>query len=348
MQGWHCLPLALVGVVMAIGPSGVDGEEPEDRVLRAGMIGLDTSHVVAFTRLLNDPEAEGPLARVRVVAGYPGGSPDIASSRDRVDRFTAELRDEYGVEIVDSIDELLGRVDVVFLESVDGRPHLEQVRPVIEAGKPVFIDKPLAGSLADAVEIFALAEEAGVPCFSSSSLRFRPEVDEAKEGSSTGAIVGAMTYGPCSIEEHHPDLFWYGVHGVEMLYALMGTGCQSVTRVHSDGVDVVTGSWEGGRAGTYRGIREGKSGFGGVVFGSERIESFETSGNYEPMLIEICEFFFDGEPRVSHEETLEMFAFMEAADESKRRGGEPVSVPEVLERARREVQERRADAQGGR
>ncbi|QDV33550.1 Gfo/Idh/MocA family protein [Tautonia plasticadhaerens] len=321
--------LALACAGLAASPRA-RGQDDEAKVLRAGLIGLDTSHVVAFTRVLNAEGKSGPLARVRVVAGFPGGSPDIPSSADRVEGFTASLRDDYGVEIVDSIDALLEKVDVVFLESVDGRPHLEQARPVIEAGKPLFIDKPMAGSLADAIAIFDLAEEAGVPCFSSSSLRFQPEVESA----SRSTIVGAMTYGPCSLEEHHPDLFWYGVHGVEMLYALMGPGCESVARSSTDGTDVVTGTWDDGRIGSYRGIRDGKSGFGAVVFGTDQISPIQVGGNYEPMLEQVCQFFLDGRAPVPPEETIELFAFMEAADESKARGGAPVSIAETIEQAR--------------
>ena len=312
------------------------GDEPS-ATLRAGLIGLDTSHVVAFTKVLNSGAGQGAMGRVRVVAGYPGGSPDIPSSIDRVEGFTATLRDEYGVEIVDSIEALLERVDVVFLESVDGRPHLEQARPVIAAGKPLFIDKPLAGSLADALAIFAMAEQAEVPCFSSSSLRFPPEVVALANDESLVPIAGCMTYGPCALEEHHPDLFWYGVHGVEMLYALMGPGCETVSRTSTEGTDVVTGVWNDGRVGTYRGLRDTAYAFGGVVFGKEKIESFSAPGGYEPLLVEICAFFESGTPPVPHEETLELFAFMEAADESKRRGGEPVSIKDVLDRARAEA-----------
>ncbi|WP_169976683.1 Gfo/Idh/MocA family protein [Tautonia rosea] len=337
-SGTQQISLALSSLVLvgALAIASMEANGADEPVLRAGLIGLDTSHVIAFTRVLNSENSEGPLARVRVVAGYPGGSPDIASSRDRVEGFTTQLRDEYGVEIVDSIEALIEKVDVVFLESVDGRPHLEQARPVIAAGKPLFIDKPMAGSLADVIEIFSLAEEAGVPVFSSSSLRFQPQLDAAKES----PIVGAITYGPCSLEKTHPDLFWYGVHGVEMLYALMGTGCEYVSRSSTPGTDVVTGTWNDGRIGTYRGIRDGRAGFGAVVFGPESIESMTVGGGYETMLVEVCEFFLGGDPPVSAEETIELFAFMEAADESKGQGGAPVSIQEVIETARKTVTER--------
>ncbi len=301
--------------------------------LRAGIIGLDTSHVVAFTKVLNDPKAKGDLAGIRVVAAYPGGSPDVASSRDRVEGFTKQLRDTYKVEIVDSIDDLLSRVDVVLLESVDGRKHLAQVEPVLKAKKPVFVDKPCGGSLADVVKIFELAEKYGTPCFSASSLRYHPGVRALKNDQKVGDIVGAYAFSPSPLEEHHPDLFWYGVHGVETLYTIMGPGCVTVTRAHTDGGDVVTGIWQGDRVGTFRGIRRGKADYGVTVFGTKGIGRAEGSGGYEPLLVEICKFFRSGKPPIEAKETIELFAFMEAADESKRQGGAPVSIESVLKKA---------------
>jgi len=270
-----------------------DGQESA-KPLRAGIIGLDTSHVEAFTKLLNNPNAKGPLAGVKVVAAYPGGSPDVAASRDRVAGFTKKLRDDFGVEIVDSIDTLLPKVDVILLESVDGRPHLEQVKPVLKAHKPVFIDKPVAGSLADAIQIYQLAAETRTPCFSSSSLRFSPKIAAMRNDPKVGDVLGCDAYGPCSLEAHHPDLFWYGVHGVETLFTIMGPGCESVTRTHTPDTDLVTGIWKGGRVGTFRGIRKGKADYGAMVFGSKGVAPSGGSGGYEPLVVEICKFFRTG------------------------------------------------------
>ncbi len=192
--------LTVVVVILLTLPFEVEAEE---KVFRLGMIGLDTSHVIAFTRVINDPAKNYGC---KVVVGYPGGSPDIPSSADRVEKFTSQLRDKYGVEIVDTIEELCQKVDGVLLESVDGRPHLEQVRPVIAAKKPVFIDKPMAGNLADVIEIFRLAKENNVPCWSSSSLRFSPGIIGIRENDEVGRVLGCDAFGPCSLEEHHPDL----------------------------------------------------------------------------------------------------------------------------------------------
>ncbi len=309
--------------------------------VRVGIIGCDTSHAPAFAKFLNGPPPEEVAAReaisgVRIVAAFPGGSPDIPSSADRVAGYTSELQ-SMGIEIVDSIDSLLTRVDAVLLESVDGRPHLEQARPVFAAGKRLFIDKPVAGSLADTLAIFELSRQSGVPCFSSSALRFSPGIRSLTSDERVGEVIGCTAYGPCSLEPHHPDLFWYGIHGVETLYTIMGTGCESVTRVHTDGTELVTGTWSDGRVGTFRGIRQGKSDFGALVFGTNGIVPSGTFAGYEPLVVEIARFFKTGVPPVSAEETIEIIAFMEAADESKRRGGAPVRLEEVISAARNEV-----------
>jgi len=306
--------------------------QAQQKVFRIGMIGLDTSHVTAFTKAINDPAKNYGC---KVVVGYSGGSPDIPSSADRVDKFTEELRDKYGVQIVDSIEELCQKVDGVLLESVDGRPHLKQAKPVIKAGKPLFIDKPMAGSLADVLEIFRLAEENNVPCWSSSSLRYSPGIVEMKKTDSAGDILGCDAYSPCSLEEHHPDLYWYGVHGIEILYAVMGTGCQSVRRVQTPDYEFVVGLWEGGRIGTYRGLRKGGHDYGATVFGTKSIIQAGKYGGYEPLVDEIIKFFKTGVVPVPQAETIELFAFMSAADESKAKGGAAVSIPEIIEKAKK-------------
>jgi hypothetical protein len=329
----------LAGLVLSIelAAAGEAGDVQPAKPLRAGIIGLDTSHVVAFTKLLNAPSPRPELAGVRVVAAYPGGSPDIPSSRDRVAGFTQELRDKFSVTIVGSIDELLASVDVVLLESVDGRPHLEQARPVFRARKPVFIDKPVAGSLADAIAIFELARESNTPCFSSSSLRFGPGNDSIRHNAELGDVIGFDVHGPCALEEHHPDLFWYGIHGVEELFTIMGTGCQSVSRTQTKGTELVVGVWNDRRIGTFRGMRQGPYHYGGTVFGSKGNVSGGDNGGYEPLLVEIVKFFKTGKPPVSAEETLEIYAFMEAADESKRQGGKPATLESVMVKAKAQL-----------
>jgi hypothetical protein len=121
---------------------------------------------------------------------------------------------------------------------------------------------------------------------------------------------------------------WYGIHAVEMLYTLLGSGCQTVTRIHTEGADVVVGKWADGKLGVMRGIRKGKQDYGITIFGEKAIlHSDDKPFSYRPLLVEIVKFFKTGVPPVSAEDTLEMFAFMEAADESKTKGGVAVPLP---------------------
>ena len=303
--------------------------------LKAGIIGCD-AHALSWTKILNDPKATGELADMIVVAAYPGGSPDIPQSMDLLKKEVEPIS-KMGVEIVDSIEELLKKVDVVLILSIDGRTHLEQVRPVFAAGKRVFIDKPIAASLADTIKIFQLSEKYNVPTFSSSSLRFAKRTIDIRKDPKLGELVGCDQYAPCSLEPHHPDFFWYGIHGVEPLFTIMGPGCLTVTRIHSEGNDVAVGLWKDGRIGTFRGIRQGKRGYGSTVFGTKGIVPGGSFDGYEPLIVEIVKFFKTGKPPVSKEETLEIIAFMEAADESKRKGGCPVTLKSVMEKATQKV-----------
>ena len=293
--------------------------------LKLGIIGLDTSHVAAFAELLNNPSNPDHVPGARVVAAWPGGSPDVESSRTRLEKFTEQLRTKHRVEIVATIADLLARADAVLLESVDGRVHLEQVKPVFAAGKRVFIDKPLAATYADAREIARLGRQTGVGWFSTSSLRYSPQVTEWKGQ----PVFGAYTWGPASTEPHHQlDLSWYGIHAIEMLYALMGTGCESVTRTSTAGADLVVGRWKDGRIGAVRGGRQGASDYGAVIYGPRQARTYGSAGGalYGKLLVEVVKFFQTGEPPVPNDETLEIFAFMDAAQRSKEAGGAPMRL----------------------
>jgi len=299
--------------------------------LRVGIIGLDTSHSIAFTKALNNPAAGPEFNGFKVVAAYPFGSKEIKSSFDRIAPYTLEMKN-LGIEITDSIADLLGKVDFVLLETNDGRLHLEQALEVIKSGKRFFIDKPIAASLKDAATIFAAAEKANVSVFSSSSLRYTSGAQSLAAGK-LGKILGADTYSPCELESTHPDLFWYGIHGVESLFTLMGTGCKEVVRVSTADTEIVTGTWNDGRVGTFRGTRKGKSGYGGTVFAEKGIAPIGDYEGYNPLLAQITNFFKTGIAPVSASETLEICAFMEAADESKKRGGVAVSLDSMFKRA---------------
>ncbi|OYD45129.1 dehydrogenase [Sphingobacterium cellulitidis] len=305
--------LAIVGgtsLAFSVAPAEVLAKQ---KVKKIGIIGLDTSHSEMFTKDIN----EGSLKDrgYRVVAAYPHGSKDIPSALGMKQGIIDAVK-KMGVEIVDSIDSLLKQVDYILLESNDGRVHYEQAEKVIKAKKPMFIDKPMAENLEKVQAIFQLAAKNNVPIFSSSSLRYDKLVREVNAGK-IGKVLGADVYTPAEIEPNHIDQAWYMIHGVEMLFSVMGTGCKEVFRAFHPDFEQVVGIWNDGRIGSVRGIRKGASDIAGIAFGETGISQLGPFAGYGPLVAEILNFFDTGKVPVSNEETIEIFRFMEAAQRSK-------------------------------
>ncbi len=318
---------AAIAILMAAVSTAFTAEpEPwATKDLKAGIIGTDTSHVPAYTGLF----AKHPEWRIKVAAAFPGGSPDVKASAERVEQFAKTINEKYGVELVPSIEALLAKVDVVLIESVDGRPHLEQARPVFRARKRLFIDKPFAGSLKDAREIVRLAQESGTPFFSCSCARFQPEIWRLRSDAGVGKVSKVQGSSPLSFEPHHPDLFWYGIHGVEALFTVMGPGCVSVSRKAEGDLDWTTGRWEDGRIGIFRGVKKGDYKPVVKVWGEKG--EVETPGGfgYEGLVRVMAEFFHTGKAPIDPQETLQIYEFMTAAQLSSDRGGAEVKLEEV-------------------
>lgn len=291
------------------------------KLKRIGIIGLDTSHAIAFTKILYEGRDQEAFGGYLVTAAYPLGSPKIAQNAERISRNTTEIQ-QYGVHIVNSIADLLAQVDYVLLETNDGNNRLEQATEVLKQRKPMFIDKPIANSFQDASAIFKLAEEYKTPVFSCSALRFIAGLEDIDREQ----VVGADVYSPAPTEPHHKDLYWYGIHGVEMLFAIMGERCLDVQTVAGDQGDVYVGRWDKGRVGILRTMKEHDPGFGGVVFTNEKTITLGTYTGYIPLIRHIVDFFDTGTAPVSTRETLRMCKFIDAAYESKLKNGAVVAV----------------------
>ena len=296
-------------------------------MLRIGLVDCETSHVVAFTQRLNhsgigeDQWVDG----ARVVAAVPGTS---LISPERIPGHTQQLRD-LGIDIVDEPESLVGFVDAVFVESVDGSVHLERAMPFVDAGVPLFVDKPLTTLTADARRLVEAASARGIPLTSASALRYTPEVQEIqRRREELGAVLGVDTYGPASLHPRNPGLFHYGVHAVEMLYALMGIGCQSVRCTTREDVDVVVGTWADGRIGTVRGMRSGPYAFGFTAFCEKRVTPVTIDGRYyyRELLKVIVDMLQTGRWPLAPNELVEPVAFQEAALRSARSGGQDVRL----------------------
>lgn len=288
-----------------------------EQPFRLGIIGTDTSHSTAFARLLNDAKDPAHVPGAHITVAWKGGSPDIQESASRVEQHATELKDKWGVEIVHSISQLCSKSDGLLLESIDGRAHLGQFQQAAQCGKPIFIDKPLASTLADAREIARLAHEKGIPWFSASSLRYSP-IAELRGPD----VTGAMMWAPGPLEKHQAlDLSWYGIHGVEMLYTVLGTGCVEVSRVSAPDSDVITGKWRDGRVGTVH-LQRPYGRYGGVAYLKDQKLNAkpDIAFNYADLLREIVKFMETKTPPVPNDETLEIFAFMDAAQKSSEQG----------------------------
>ncbi len=297
--------------------------------LRIGIIGLSV-HSAAFTEIVNSKNKTPEFAGCKVVALYePPVNKDVEFSDKQITDFKSTVIN-HGVKLVDSMTAVLKKSDAIMILTNDGRPHLEEVLPVLKAGKPVYIDKPLADTFHGVRAIFDASEEYNVPIFTSSALRYGDGFQSDIQNGKIGTVLGGEAYGPAPIQNSHVDLFWDGIHGVELLYTIMGSGCQSVRRVNKDNEDVVFGTWKNGRIGTFRGLRKGKIGFGGRAFGSDGIATMGSFGGYTPLVVEIVKFFRSGISPVKNEETLELYAFMEAAKRSKDSNGQWINISDIL------------------
>jgi predicted dehydrogenase len=299
------------------------------KILSIGLIGLDTSHVIAFTKLLNDPKDPNHLPGAKVTVAFPGGSPDFDLSINRVEGFTNDLRDNHGVKMLDSPQAVAEAVDLVFIESVDGRAHLDLFRKTAPSGKPTFIDKPFATTVSDAKAMLELAAKHKVALMSCSALRYSQSVIAAMKDS--GDIVGCDTYGPMAEIPSQPGLLWYGVHQIDMIQRLMGPGCVAARAYRNNACDICIFEWRDGRLAVFRGLRDTKTGFGVTVHRKEGSKMYDIAKDTKPyyagMLEAILGSLPQGRTETSPKDLMAVMQMIAAANES-RESGKPVKISE--------------------
>lgn len=295
--------------------------------LKIGVIGTDTSHSTAFTELLNNPDHAFHVPGGRVISAFAGGSEDFELSRTRVGQFAAKLQTLYGVKMRTQPEQVAEEADAILLLAADGRFHKEMFEKIARFRKPVFIDKPFAVSYSDAKAMADMASEAGIPIMSSSALRYEKTLTDELERSEGGSITGAACYGPMAMESTQEGYFWYGIHSIEMLYAIMGTGCRYVNATSTGepgNEELIVAEWDHGKLGTVRGSRFAGTPFAALIHREEKHVFVDIAAGSKPFyasLLEQVMTFFRGESHpLDISITLEIMRFIEAANESRATG----------------------------
>ncbi|MDD2707278.1 MAG: Gfo/Idh/MocA family oxidoreductase [Verrucomicrobiae bacterium] len=292
------------------------------KILKLGVVGLD-GHGPVFTQVVNGrmPAIEG----LRVTAAMP--IPSVMIPRKQLAAHVETVR-KLGVAIMDDPAELAAAVDGILILHDDGSKHLELARMFAGKGKPLFVDKPFEVSAGKAKALMDLCRRHECPVFSASSLRFCLEIRKALENRKGGRVLSAMTHAPYILRPTMPGWIYYAIHAVEPLYAALGTGCREVRCVEHAHGPVAIGTWKDGRLGVARAVRKGFHGFGFTVWREKCTEtSMVDPGKIYPELLKrIKNFIETGKSPVPAAESVEVIAFMEAANKSMAKGGAPVKV----------------------
>ncbi|MDA0831663.1 MAG: Gfo/Idh/MocA family oxidoreductase [Planctomycetota bacterium] len=298
-------------------------------MLRLGLVDFDTSHSIEFTRRFNhvgidrDQWVEG----ARVVVGCPGTS---IMSPERIAGHAEQIA-ACGVKLVDDPADMIGEIDAVLIESICGAAHRERMETFLHAGIPVFIDKPFASSAEDAKAIVDLARINSISLMSSSALRFSDDI-LTFQSKNHGRIHGVISYGPAHRAEGNPGLLHYGIHAIEVVYALIGPGCEIVSALHQPEADVVTARWNDGRFAHIRGLRSGAKSYGLLIHSEAGMIPLPISARfaYRNLCREIVTFFETKRPAVPIDETLELITFCLSALNSEQQAGKWIDVRDAM------------------
>lgn len=287
--------------------------------MRIGAIGIDSSHLGAFAGRINALHRAGGTPCQVVghwTADAGGASPELL----------AAAANHAGTPAPD-FDRLLAGVDGVMVLDVDGARHAGSVIAALNRGLPVFVDKPMTCSLADAERVLAAARQPGTRCFSASCLRFAAGVtDIPRDG--LGKIVAVDAFGSDQTREPMSGLWYYGCHTVEMVGAIMGPGVRRVRGCEVQERTVADFEYRDGRLARLRFERSGYASFGATVHGTHGVHQFrdDLAGAYDRLVGAMVRFFEGGPAPVDLRETVEHVGAIEAVHRSISADGAWVDV----------------------
>jgi predicted dehydrogenase len=289
-------------------------------MLNIGIIGLDTSHSIEFTRRIQAPDCppDQKVKGMKVVTclRFPSA---FQSEPDQDKR--QQILESWGVAVTKNLDEATCDVDALMLEINDPGLHLEYFQKIVNIGKPIFVDKPPADTVANAQEIGRLAKEKKIRIFSASSLRFGPQVLQIAKEMPQAKIcfsIGCLGKAPKG-----SSIVWYGVHVVEMLQQVMGIGAKKAYAC-KDAIGIMAIiEYSYNRRGLIQ-LTEGDYQYGIMAQDAKtkKYYNVDSSRLYTDLLNRIRDFFNGAKPAVGWEESVEVQAILNAIDQSVTTGKE--------------------------
>lgn len=229
--------------------------------------------------------------------------------------------------VVDHPEEVIGKVDAVIIATDDGDDHVRRARPFIEAGLPVFVDKPLATNTGD-LRQFIQWKTDGRALLSTSGMRYAPEMRLSESQREMLGEFRWVTSFTCKTWER------YGIHALEAVYPLVGTGFVSVLTLHQDGSDVVHVRHESGCQVTLAAIHDAYGSFGAVhLYGTKgqlALSLKDTYSAFRAQLLAFVEMVRTGEPPFFFQQTVELMAIIIAGIRSREQGGAVIFVRDIL------------------
>ncbi|HBE04111.1 MAG: hypothetical protein A2096_05625 [Spirochaetes bacterium GWF1_41_5] len=282
-------------------------------MFKIACIGLDTSHAVKFTELFQGSAKAVDGFRVIACQRFPSAFQSEADQDKR-----QKTLEDLGVKVTNSFSEAVRDADGILLEVNDPALHLDYFKQAAETGLPVFLDKPLADTVTNGKKIIEIAEAKKIKFWSSSSLRFTPEIRECCR--SVAAPLVCDVYGPLGKAASGSSVVWYGVHAFEMLSVIMGRGAKCIfSRKDEKGVVSIV-EYNDGRRGTVQ-VNECAWQYGGRAQNKDKSQSFLVNFTnaeelYAKLINALADFFLKGTVFVPAEETLEIQAMLNGVEAS--------------------------------
>lgn len=292
--------------------------------IKVALIGLDTSHTIEFARRMQAPDcpADQKVPGLKAVSCLRFSTP--FQSETGLNERQKQLED-WGVKVTLDFDEAVADCDALMIEINDPSYHLNYFTRCANLGKPIFLDKPMADTLANARKISDLINSKNLKVFSASSLRFVPQLKETCDKMPSPIFV--TFYGPLGKAPAGSSIVWYGVHTFEMLERAMGRGAAGVfVKKDSAGITAVV-KYPDNRRGIVE-LTYDAFVYGGCLRNKETAAPFsvDMTRAYSDLLFETAKFFKTGKTPVAIEDTLEIMGLLDAADRSNESGrDEPVN-----------------------